>query len=195
MRFFHCLAVVTVLFVFCGCEVYDESSLLEDIAPAAAAAPAESGDQVATAASVDSGAAIPLPGVVWLDTDISGWSQTAVLHAGVSGGTLRLSYDKASVWPTTATRASDGGPLNGNCWVIVNLDGTWYAATFDWMRTGQTSKSTAAVRGTDGHIRQSPLNSWTPRSGETYGFMVSTPARTGERTVNQRSNVSMVQWP
>ncbi len=139
--------------------------------------------------------AISLSGVVWLDTNVSGWSRTATLNASVGGGMINLPYDKARVWPTTRTRASDGGPLNGNCWVFVQVNGTWHAATFDWMRTGQTAKSAASVRGTGGHIPRAPLNTWTPRSGETYGFMVSTPARTADRTINERSNVSMVTWP
>lgn len=143
----------------------------------------------------DDDALIDFASVNWLDTNISGWAQTASLRASVSGGTLRLNYDKAREWPTARTRASDGGPLNGNCWIFVNVNGVWHAATFDWMRTGQTSKPTASVRGTGGHIPRAPLNTFTPRSGETYGFMVSTPARGRERTINERSNVSMVVWP
>lgn len=137
---------------------------------------------------------INLSEVVWLDANVSSWNQTATLNAGLSGGTIRLDYDKASVWPNAKTKASNGESLVGNCWVFVNLDGTWYAATWDWMRPGQTSKSKSAVRGTGGHIRQAPLNTWTPRAGETYGFMVSTPARSSERTINERSNVTMVTW-
>ncbi len=139
--------------------------------------------------------AISLSSVVWLDTDVSGWSMAATLNASVGGGMINLPYDKANVWPTTSTRASDGGPINGNCWVFVRVNGTWHAATFDWMRTGQAAKAATAVRGTGGHIPHAPLNTWTPRSGERYGFMVSTPARTDDRTINERSNVSMVTWP
>jgi hypothetical protein len=133
--------------------------------------------------------------VVFLDDDVSGWAQTATLNAGVSGGTVSLGYDKARVWPTANTRANDGGPLNANCWVVVNINGTWYAGTFDWLRTGQTSKAASAVTGANGHIQRAPLNAWRPSSGETLGFMVSTPARGAERTINERSNISVVTWP
>lgn len=149
-------------------------------------------DIVSSGGSSDS---INLSNVVWLDADVSGWSSTATLNATVSGDTLFLDYDKADVWPTAQTRATNGGPLNANCWVFVNVDGTWYAGTFDWMRTGGTTRQISAVRGSGGHIPYEPLNRWSPRSGETYGFMVSTPARTAERTINERSNVSMVTWP
>lgn len=133
--------------------------------------------------------------VQWLDQNVSGWPQTSTLKASVSGGTLHLKHNKAKVWPTARTRASDGGPLNGNCWIFVKVGDIWHAATFDWMRTGQTSKPVSSVRGTGGHIPRAPLNTFVPRSGQRYGFMVSTPARGPERTINERSTISMLTWP
>ncbi len=104
-----------------------------------------------------------------------------------------MNYDRASTWPAGSYRAS-GDPIVGNAWVFVNLGGTWHAATWEWLRPGQTEKSTRAVAGD--HIKRGPLKDWTPRSGETYGFMVSTQARLGYRSpINERSNVSMVVWP
>ena len=63
----------------------------------------------------------------------------------------------------------------------------------EWLRTGQTTKSARSVNGD--HIKVSPLNRWAPRSGETYGFMVSGLARTEARNVQERTNVLMVRWP
>lgn len=133
--------------------------------------------------------------VIWLDADVSGWPQTAKLTASIKGGTLILDSDKARVWPAAVARAKDGSPLYGNCWLIAKVDGTWYGATFDWMKVGATTRPTSAVRGTGGHVTRAPLNTYVPRSGERIGFMVSTPARTGERTVNERSNISWLTWP
>ncbi|MCC5843630.1 MAG: hypothetical protein JJU05_05200 [Verrucomicrobia bacterium] len=133
--------------------------------------------------------------VVFLDADVSSWAQTATLNASVSGGSVSLSYDMATQWPSARTRARDGGSINANAWVVVNVDGTWYAATFDWLKTGQQAKATSAVTGANGHISHPPLNNFRPRSGETYGFMVSTPARSADRTINERSNISTVVWP
>jgi hypothetical protein len=177
-----------------GCEFESDSSsssiTAEEVGEEAAAVDSENLQPSSNAQDE-----ISLNGVVWLDANVSGWPVTTQLNARVSGGSILLPYDKASSWPVARTRASNGGPLVGNVWIFVNRGGTWYAATWDWMRLGQTSKSTSAVRGTDGHIRSAPLNTFTPRSGETYGFMVSTPARSSERTINERSNVSMVVWP
>ena len=127
--------------------------------------------------------------VKFLHTDVSGWPVTASLHASVGGGTISMPYSKAKVWP-----AVDG--VNANPWVFVNMNGQWYAATFEWFRAGQTSKPVGVLDGSKGdHIKVSPLNGWRPRSGERIGLMVSSLARTKMRNVQERSNVSMVTWP
>ena len=118
---------------------------------------------------------------------MSGWAQTASLSASVGGGTISMPYSKARIWP-----AMDG--VNANPWVIVNLNGQWYAATFEWLRHGQTAKPMSVLSG-GGHIKVAPLSSWRPRSGERIGLMVSGLARTTMRNVKERSNVVMVTWP
>lgn len=126
--------------------------------------------------------------VKFLHSDVSGWPVTASLSASV-GGTINMPYSKARVWP-----AVDG--VNANPWVFVNMNGQWYAATFEWFRFGQTSKPKGVLDGSLGdHIKVPPLNRWRPRSGERIGLMVSGLARTKTRNVQERSNVVMVTWP
>ncbi len=137
---------------------------------------------------------LPAP-LVWLDADISAWPVVSPLAASVAGGTLHLQYSHASAWPVARQRAKDGGPLVGNVWVIARIEGTWYAATWDWMRLGQQSKAAASLRGTGGHIQHAPLNRWTPSPGEPLGLIVSTPARGAERTRNERTGVAWIIWP
>lgn len=127
--------------------------------------------------------------IKWLHTDVSSWPETASMSASVGGSTINFPYSKSKVWP-----AVDG--VNANPWVIVNMDGQWYAATFEWLRYGQTSKPKGVLDGSMGdHIKVSPLNRWRPHSGERFGIMVSGLARTSTRNVKERSNVSMVTWP
>ena len=129
--------------------------------------------------------------IKWLNTDVSGWAETASLHASVKGGTINMPYSKARVWPGV-----DG--VNANPWAIVNINGKWYAATFEWLKVGQTTKPTSVLSQTDGkgdHFKVSPLSSWRPRSGERFGLMVSGLARGGLRNVKERSNICMVTWP
>jgi hypothetical protein len=130
-----------------------------------------------------------LVGVTWLHANVSSWPQTATLDAAVAAnGTVSLSYDKATAWPGI-------GGLNANPWVIVKWqDGKTYAATWEWLRTGQTSKAMGG-KSWGGHIKVSPLSKWEPKRGERVGIMVSGLARDGRRNVKERSNVDWVIWP
>ena len=131
--------------------------------------------------------------ITWLHTDVTEWPVTASMSASVGGGMIRFPYDKANVWPGVMI---DGGAVNANPWVIVKFEGRWYAATFEWLRPGQVSKPMGVLDGSRGdHIKVPPLNRWRPRSGERFGIMVSGLARSSQRNVLERSNVSMVTWP
>ncbi len=132
-------------------------------------------------------------GVVWLDTDITAWKETAILReVRVSGSTILLDYDKAKVWPTKVMLGST--KLNGNAWIFIKRGDTWYAGTWEWMRPGQTIKTKRAVSG-GGHLRSSRFSDWKPESGKWYGFMVSGLVRSPKRNVKERSNVVMYKWP
>jgi hypothetical protein len=135
---------------------------------------------------------IDLNKVKWLHTDVSDWAVTAKLNAiKIGSSTITVDYDKACVWPG---ESADGGePVNANPWVFVNLDGTWYGATWEWMKVCQTVKNLYAVDGS--HIKVPPLDTWHPVSGETYYFMVSGLARSTQRNVLERSNLLKVIWP
>ena len=124
--------------------------------------------------------------VKFLNADVSNWAVTASLNASVSGGKVTLNYNKARVWP-----AADG--VNANPWVFVNLNGQWYAATWEYLRSGQTLKDMSGKSWGE-HIKVAPLSSWEPRPGERFGLMVSGLVRGGLSNVKERSNVSMVTW-
>ena len=132
-----------------------------------------------------------LGSVGWLHTNVSGWPETASLRSvSIRGDQITLNYNKANSWPGVSHA---GANVNANPWIFVNRGGRWYGATWEWFRVGQTSKSISSVRGN--HIKKSPLSSFAPQSGETYGFMVSGLARDKKRNVQERSNVVMMRWP
>lgn len=124
--------------------------------------------------------------ITWLNTDISGWKQTTKLSASQSGSTVTLNYDKSKVWPDM------GGNINANVWIVIPLDGRYYAVTWEWLRPGQQSKAACAV--SPSHFKNSKVSNWYPKKGETYHMMVSTPARGPQRTLNERSNLAPVKW-
>ena len=137
----------------------------------------------------------PLPadfsGVVWLHKNISGWAQTATMSSvTVSGSQVCLNYDKANSWPGVD---HVGHIVNANPWIFVYQGGTWYAATWEWMKVGQTCKNKSAVAGD--HIKKDPLWDFAPVSGATYYFMVSGLARDAVTNVSERTNVVEVVWP
>lgn len=138
---------------------------------------------------------LPTPGlpsdITWLHTDVSGWKVTADLQSvSTTSSTISLPYDKAKVWPSV-TKGS-GTIVNANPWIMVKQDGKWYAATWEWFRPGQTSKSKSSVAGD--HIKQSPLKDFKPVVGETYYFMVSGLARDSTRNVEERSQWVKFIW-
>lgn len=133
-----------------------------------------------------------LSDVVWLDTDVSGWSETAKLSSvSISGSTISLPFDKTNTWSTVYY---DGADMNANPWIFIEKDGKWYASTWEWFKKGSYSKSTSAVAGD--HMKKSEFSdSWKPTSGVRYGFMVSGLARLDKRNVSERSNIIMITWP
>ena len=178
-----------------GCESIDEmfpgSSSDSNDAPVSDTNPGGTGPGGAGTPANGNGTPQTIDHIVWLHHNVSGWAQTANLSSvRISGGTITLKYDKANVWPGVEHA---GAFVNANPWVFVYRDGRWYAATWEWLRVGQTSKAVSSVHGS--HIKESPLGSFVPQSGETYGFMVSGLARDSRRNVEERSNIVAVRWP
>lgn len=133
----------------------------------------------------------PLDQLVWLHSDISSWPQTRTLSAvTVSDSQICMENDGVHEWPI---ETFDGTELVGNPWIVLEFEGVWYAATWEWLRPGQECKNRASVNGD--HIKKDPLKNWSPESGETYWFMVSGLARFSERNVEERTNLVPVVWP
>jgi hypothetical protein len=125
-----------------------------------------------------------LADVTWLGVDVSGWAQTATLTASMSGGKVNLNYDKASVWP-----AVDGAVANP--WAIVDYNGTHYAATWEWLKPGQTLKDMSG-KSWSGHFKRGELSGWEPTAGDRIGLFVSGLCRDTRRNVSERSNIVWV---
>jgi|GEM_PF-3125377 hypothetical protein len=136
-----------------------------------------------------------LSNVVWLHANVRDWPATATISgANVAGGEIRFPYNMANIWPVATSGTGKG--TNANVWAIVQISGKWYAATFEWLRKGQTSKPVGCLDGSKGdHFKVAPLNTWRPKSGERFYVMVSGHARAAGRTVRERSNPVEIVWP
>ena len=129
-------------------------------------------------------------GVVWLHKNVSQWAETGALSVTVSDSQVCLNYDKANVWPG---KDHLGLLLNANPWIFIYQNDTWYAATWEWMKFGQTCKNKSAVAGD--HIKKDPLWDFAPVSGQAYWFMVSGLARDSATNVSERTQPVKVIWP
>ena len=126
--------------------------------------------------------------ITFLDPDISGWPETSrITRLEIGAPPICIYHTKAGQWPV-----KDG--LEGNPWVIANMGGRWYAATWEWLGPGQQCKGMSA-EAIGPHIGRAPLSSWRPRSGELVGWAVSARARFRADTVQERSNVVWSRWP
>ena len=136
---------------------------------------------------------IDLSAVNWLDTNVSGWAQTSTITAvSIGSPPVGIEHTKAGQWPAIT---AGGTVVEGNPWIFAKVDGQWQAATYEWLRPGQTEKQISAETIGE-YTKKAPLDGWQPKSGETVGLMVSTPARGGpDGPVNERSNVVLVTWP
>jgi len=141
----------------------------------------------------DLAAPFDLNTVTWLYPNVSGWAQTATLNLSVSGSEIILDYDKKDVWPYVPEPTGTGKEFNANAWVFIEQGGTWYGASFTWLRKEKFNRPKTDVSGAN--IKRAPLDTFNPVSGQTYYFMVSGLARMGLRNVSERSNIVKLVWP
>lgn len=135
--------------------------------------------------------------VTWLHTKVANWPKTSTLKVTIRGGNICLNHKDKNSWPSISIPHTSGSKMvkvNANPWVFVKKGGKWYGGTWEWMATGSVCKPKKSVAGD--HIKQSPLRSWRPKSGETLYFMVSALARSGKKNnFAARTNVVKVVWP
>jgi hypothetical protein len=129
--------------------------------------------------------------------NISGWPQTSTItNAYIADGQLCIFHTRLGQWPATDFFEEPGPILEGNQWVMANINGTWYGGAADWYRPGQACKNVDRNVGRDS-FADGVLSNWTPRSGEVIGVMSTTPARLwpAMKTLDQRTNVALIRWP
>lgn len=138
-------------------------------------------------------------GVEFIETNVPGlqefvigMEETATLSVDIRNGFVVLDYDRKNVWPrgTGNNGATALSCCVANAWAFIEVDGIWRAATWEFMRDGQTAKQFNALRGPQ-HIRFPPLSDYFPSTGDVVGFMVAgiTRNRLSFNNVKERSNI------
>ena len=121
---------------------------------------------------------------------------SAVTNVTISRSLICIYHTKAGQWPVR-----DG--LEGNPWVAAFLDGKLHAGTYEFLRPGQVCKALGVGAGggptiaheLGPHIKAGPLAQWIPKLGETVYLWVSTLARLGQSTSNERAEPVATTWP
>jgi hypothetical protein len=108
-------------------------------------------------------------------------------------------HTKLGVWPSGIFFGDPNTLVEGNQWVLANINGRWYGGAAEWYRPGQACKDVTAdniARDAFYYDEQEPLRSWVPAVGEVFGLMSTTPARAWPhmRTLDERTNVVLVRW-
>ena len=134
---------------------------------------------------------------VYLHTNVSSWPETHKLTVELGAGVICLNGGFSTAWPAASIDHTSGQykiSVNANPWVFVRRGDKWYGGTWEWFAVGNTCKPARNVEG--GHIKIPPLADWTPVSGETVYFMVSSIARGSNLNNYQgRTNAVKVIWP
>lgn len=111
------------------------------------------------------------------DGGVGSWPITTVMRSvDVSGNMINMVYDDVD-WPSSSG-------VNGNCWLVYQRDGAWFASTFDFLRPNQETKEV-----------QPAARDWGIGSGDRVGAFVSTLARDSRRNGNERSQIFWFTWP
>jgi len=130
---------------------------------------------------------IDLSSVKWHGPDVRGWAIASALSAcHTSGDMLHFPHSKAGKWP-------EKNGVEGNVWVVAKLaDGHWHAASWEWLRPGQTSKPWAKME--SGHIKQGDFAGYQFKRGEEAYLIVTALARGTARSVAERSAARKIEW-
>ena len=86
---------------------------------------------------------INLSQVTWLDHNVSGWAKTSTITStSIGNPPICIDHTKRGQW--RAVNVS-GTAVEKNPWVFANVNGRWYAATYEWVRPGQSCSRSRQV--------------------------------------------------
>ena len=130
------------------------------------------------------------------------WPQTATINAveqdgnPSTGGVMCISFSTTHDWPTIPFLGDPTVQIYANQWYFANIGGQWYGGPAEYLREGRgfckSGQGTNTI-GPDGGWTE-PMRSWAPKVGELVGYMMTTPARAGHRSIDERSNVVLQPW-
>lgn len=144
----------------------------------------------------------PVPGdaidlstvIIAKGADPRGWTETSTLGTVTHiGDQLCTPHSMAGIWPGVPFYGDETSLVEGNQWLFAFIGGQWYAGAAEFLRSpAQICKTYAGFIGED--FGGTPMEGWSPAPGEAVGIMVSCPARGGQWSLAERSNVVIINW-
>ncbi|MDB4339645.1 hypothetical protein OAA08_01015 [bacterium] len=137
-----------------------------------------------------SGHGVPfvLSEVVWPRyLNVSKWRETSVLSGvSISENRTNAKHSKSGEWPPYE---ENGDSVDSSLWIFVEISGTWYASTFEYLRPNQSRKD-LGYKLIPTWTQQRPINTFDLRSGDKVYVMTSGLARRSNvKNVKERSNI------
>jgi hypothetical protein len=142
-------------------------------------------------------AGIDLSKVVYVQgPDISSWPQTVKITSASHVGDQLCISKEGEQWPSTDYFGDPTVQVEGNQWMFVNINGTWYGGAGHWYRPGQECKGEVDENFFIDAFRNPPFNSLVLHSGDVFAVALTTPARLWPdmRTLDHRSDILFVVW-
>jgi len=136
-----------------------------------------------------SGHGVPfvLSEVVWPRyLNVSKWRETSVLSGvSISENRTNAKHSKSGEWPPYE---EGGDSVDSSLWIFVEIQGVWYASTFEYLRPNQYTKG-LGYRLIPTWTKQRPINTFDLRKGDKVQVMASGLARRSNvKNVKERSN-------
>lgn len=110
--------------------------------------------------------------------DVAGvgrWPATST----VASAAIDHEHQKTTVRHSMGGRWPVKGETEGNAWIVRMVSGRWVASTYEWLRPGRS-------------VCDIDVADFGLRAGMEIGLFVSTHARVGQRTIDERSNIVRV---
>lgn len=128
------------------------------------------------------------------NANVRSWKVTSRVVATISGRVIHVPHTMHSIWP--AEPGQHDKPSYGNAWVVFRFEGKWYTGSWEWLsRVGAGTAKEVTADNIGGHVKFGIGPRWRPTPGEVSYMFVTTLARLGMRSIDERSNIVKVVWP
>jgi len=136
--------------------------------------------------------------VTWVGdpAGVQNWKITYDLTVSFKGNDIVLAQQGTANWPEVNGAAA-------NPWVVTQVSGKWYGASFEWMRHNATTRPKSTVSGGNIKVFNVFPDGWNPQAGDQVCFTVAALSRgrfEGKWTweynkVYARTPIRCVVWP